>query len=202
MNRAKVYLGLGSNLGDRVDNISRALELLDGNIDIGLTSSVYETEPWGYTAQPRFLNCVSEGFTSLQPAALLRAVKDAEVAVGRRPTFPGGPRVVDVDILFYGKCALTEPDLEIPHPRMAERAFVLVPLSEIAPDLVHPILERTVEELVRALGSSTGADQGQLDGVRLWGPPIFHRSRARTSADNGPLDNSNTGSGAALGGPR
>ncbi len=172
MGQVRVYLGLGSNLGDREANLRYALELLGRGIALERTSSLYDTEPWGYEDQPRFLNCVCEGRTSLQPSALLAAVKEVERTVGRGPTSPDirwGPRIVDVDILFYGQQVIREPALEVPHPRLAERAFVLVPLAEIAPAHLHPVLKLTVAELLLRMSDSQGS---ALKEVRLWAAPI------------------------------
>ena len=167
----RVYLGLGSNLGDRQGNIRTALELLGNSIAVIKTSSVYETEPWGYEEQPRFLNCVCEGTTRLVPRALLTAAKEVEMAVGREPTFPNGPRLLDVDILLYGHQVVREPGLEIPHPRMWERAFVLVPLAEIAEAYLHPVLGQTVGQLLHSLASIQGSEDGLPEGVKWWSAP-------------------------------
>lgn len=160
-----VYLGLGSNLGDRSANLQRALGLLDAQLKLRAVSSLYETEPWGYQDQPRFLNCACAVTTLLPPRELLAAVKHVERSMGREPSFPDGPRLIDVDILLYGQSVLSEPDLEIPHPRLAERAFVLVPLSEIDPSLVHPVLKRTVGDLLEELGPG---EDGLPKGVERW----------------------------------
>lgn len=154
------YLGLGSNLGNREWNIAKAIELLSQRIKIELTSSLYETEPVGYLDQPRFLNAVCQVSTGLSPQALLAVAKGIESKLGRRPSFLNAPRTIDVDILFYDERVIDMPELTIPHPRLVERAFVLVPLMEIASHLVHPQNGNTIAELLSAV-------QG-LDGVRKW----------------------------------
>lgn len=174
----RVYLGLGSNLGDREGNLRRAVEMLEKNVGLERTSSIYETAPWGYLEQPHFLNCVCEGRTAMQPLELLALVKDVERALGREPmgesSIRWGPRVLDVDILFYGQRAVRESGLEVPHPGLVDRAFVLVPLEEIAPDFRHPVLKLTVAELLQRF--SPADDQGVVgsttEGVRLWAAPI------------------------------
>lgn len=131
-----VFLALGSNLGDRLVNIETARIELSTETMIKQLSSVYETPPWGFLSQPAFLNQVLEASTSLDPYELLKYVKEIEQKMGRTKTFRNGPRVIDIDILVYGNQSIDTPDLVIPHPRMLERGFVLVPLAEIAPDLV------------------------------------------------------------------
>ena len=164
----RAYLGLGANLGDREASLTQALVLLQNAPDlvVARSSSVYETAPWGYTQQPDFLNCVLEVETRLSPVALLRRTQGVEQAVGRQPTFRYGPRLIDVDILLYGGAVLNldQPDLQLPHPRLAERAFVLTPLAELAGELVHPVLRRSMAELALTV-------DGQ-EGVRRWGPPL------------------------------
>jgi 2-amino-4-hydroxy-6-hydroxymethyldihydropteridine diphosphokinase len=148
---AVVYLGLGSNLGNREDSLKKALELISHRLRLGKVSSIYDTEPLGETKQPRFLNMVCEVSTTLPPAALLVMLKGFELKLGRNPGRSGAPRPIDIDILFYGDQVVKSPDLIIPHPRLAERAFVLVPLAEIAPALAHPVLHKTVNELLDAI---------------------------------------------------
>ena len=136
-----VYVGLGSNLGDREATVRRALDLLksDGEIEIVAVSSLRETDPVGYTDQPRFLNGAAALRTDLPPRALLERLQDVERELGRDRTGPRyGPRTIDLDLLLYGSEVVDEPGLEIPHPRLAERAFVLEPLAELDESLVVP----------------------------------------------------------------
>ncbi len=144
----RVYLSLGSNLGDRRDNLERALRRLGETpgLRIGRVSRKYRSAPLGVTEQPEFLNLAAEAFTTLAPTELLRAVKSLEAALGRPKTGPRwGPRVIDIDILLYDGAPVEAPDLVVPHPGMEERAFVMVPLAEIAPDLVLPSGRRAAE---------------------------------------------------------
>src|SRR2546426_525753 len=133
-----VYLGLGSNLGDREANIRSAIALLSQHLAIVKAAPIYETEPLGYADQPSFLNTACLVSTELSPEELLRLAKNIEKEIGRTPSFLNGPREIDIDILMYGDLVLDIPGLSIPHLRIAERAFVLVPLAEIAPGVVHP----------------------------------------------------------------
>jgi len=174
MDRVTVYLGLGTNLGCREENLETCIRRLSGqNEPAGLegpftpgdllllrSSATYETEPWGFPDQGPFLNCVLEMSTAVDPAELLAGVKELETAMGRQAGERYGPRLIDIDILLYGREVVDLPGLQIPHPRLHQRAFVLVPLAELAPELIHP-----------SLGSSIGDLGGRVDGkdgVRKW----------------------------------
>ena len=146
-----VYLGIGSNMGSRQDNLDKALELLSQRVTLGQVSSIYDTEPVGDADQPRFLNLVCQIKTRLDPVGLLTLAKSIESKLGRKMSGPNSPRPIDIDILFFGDQILESPKLVIPHPRIEERAFVLIPLSEIAPELVHPVSSKTAKEMLDAL---------------------------------------------------
>ncbi len=143
-----VFLGTGSNLGDRLANLQKAIHALNDIAPIDQASRVYETQPWGFTDQPAFLNQALSATTDLDPFDLLDSIKMMENEIGRTPTFRYGPRIIDIDILFFDDLVLDEERLTIPHPHITERAFVMVPLHEIAPQLVHPRLQRTIHDLI------------------------------------------------------
>jgi len=134
-------------------NIHRALRLLaTQGVEIETVSSIYETEPWGVRDQPRFLNATCAIDTSYPPHALLTVLKEIEVTMGRTPSTRYGPRLIDLDILLYDDLVIDTPDLKIPHPEMLRRAFVLLPLADIAPEAVHPITGLSIAEHLRRLG--------------------------------------------------
>ena len=146
-----IYLSLGSNIGDREAHLEAALgQLASNDLRILRVSPIYETEPLELTAQRRFLNLVAEAGTSLFPMQLLARVGRIERALGRVRTVPNGPRTIDIDILLYASSVVRSPTLEIPHPRMAARRFVLAPLADLNPDLRHPVTHRTVKEMLAA----------------------------------------------------
>ena len=147
-----VYIGIGSNLGDRKANCMRAIELLAGKgIVVRKESSLYETDPWGDKNQPKFLNMAIEIETELKPQDLLGILAGIEKELGRKKSRKWGPRIIDLDILLYNSITIDQDDLKIPHPFMHERDFVLKPLYEIAPDVKHPVLNLSTGELLQKL---------------------------------------------------
>jgi 2-amino-4-hydroxy-6-hydroxymethyldihydropteridine diphosphokinase len=153
-----VYLSLGSNIGDRLANLRAAIDALSpAGIHVNRISSVYETEPVDYLEQSWFHNCVVEAETNLEPLALLRSLQALESLLGSKKEFPKGPRLIDLDILFYGSETIATPELQVPHPRLHHRRFVLVPLAEIAPALTHPSLQSSAAELLARV-----ADQSKV----------------------------------------
>jgi 2-amino-4-hydroxy-6-hydroxymethyldihydropteridine diphosphokinase len=151
----RVFLGLGSNIGDRAANIGRARRLLEevAGVRVVGMSSLIETRPVGYEDQPDFINAALEIETTLEPRGLLTQIKRIEREIGRKETFRFGPRVIDIDILLFGDRLVDDPGLTIPHPRMHERRFVLGPLAEIAPEVVHPVLKTRIIDLLDQLDS-------------------------------------------------
>lgn len=160
-----VYLGLGSNLGDRRSNLLNALQLLGERLILERISSLYETRPVGYEEQPLFLNAVCRAAVEIGPFQLLSIIKGIEVALGRESSFPNAPRPIDVDILLYGDLIIDSPQLMVPHSRLQERAFVLIPLAEIGLDLVHPINGRSIGDLASGVQGREGVRK--IDKLRI-----------------------------------
>ncbi|NBC47174.1 MAG: 2-amino-4-hydroxy-6-hydroxymethyldihydropteridine diphosphokinase [Gammaproteobacteria bacterium] len=152
---ATVYLSLGTNLGDRAYNLERAVTRLTEVLDALVLSSVYETDPWGLVDQPDFYNLCALGETTLEPRALLRLLKHLERALGRVDGTLWGPRLIDIDLLFYDDQVLDEPALQVPHPRIRGRAFVLIPLLDLVEDLEHPALKRSIRSLASEVDATT-----------------------------------------------
>jgi len=145
---ATVYIGMGSNIGNRESNCWDAIKRMQmKDITIKKTSSMHETEPWGLKEQPKFINMAIEAETRLSPEELLKTLKDIEKDMGRKEGVKWGPRIIDLDILFYNDILIDMENLHIPHPLLHKRDFVLLPLFEIAPDKVHPVLKKTIRQL-------------------------------------------------------
>jgi len=151
---AVIFIALGSNMGDRQANLSAAIEALEPEVLPVACSPVYETPPWGYLDQQKFLNQVVKAETQLMPTALLDYIKEIEEQQGRQETLRNGPRSLDLDIIFYDQEVINSPPLTIPHPRMETRAFVLVPLADLAPHYKHPILGVSVINLLSKVDKS------------------------------------------------
>ena len=152
--KVTVFIALGTNLGDRMANLTRALELLQPQVQVTEQSDVFETIPWGVRDQPLFLNQVIKGTSQLAPEELLVFLKAIETEMGREPSVRYGPRLIDLDILLYGDEQIQTERLQIPHPRMLERAFVMLPLAQLAPDLVIPGTDEPVIEILDNLDPS------------------------------------------------
>jgi 2-amino-4-hydroxy-6-hydroxymethyldihydropteridine diphosphokinase len=151
-----VFLSLGSNVGDREKNLRTAIAALpELGVQLKKVSSIYETEPVDLLEQPWFLNCVVEGETTVPPATLLRELRELEQQMGSKKLVPRGPRLIDLDILVYGERTIDSPELQVPHPRMHLRRFVLAPLAEIAPDLKHPTWRGTAAQLLNGLSDNS-----------------------------------------------
>lgn len=172
-----VWVGLGSNLADRLKNLQSAIQALSSFLKVEQVSSLYLTEPVGYRDQPFFLNACLRGRTQLSPFSLLEKMKEIEKNLGREETFPGGPRVIDLDLLFFDQSIIERNDLFLPHPRVQERGFVLLPLIELSPHFLHPRLKKELLELwsdwegqeaLRWL-SGPGWEKGESDKT----PPLF-----------------------------
>jgi 2-amino-4-hydroxy-6-hydroxymethyldihydropteridine diphosphokinase len=162
-NEKSVYIGMGSNMGDRAATLARAITAMNAaGVHILRRSGLYATEPVEGPPQPWFLNCVAEAETTLLPVQLLHALQRIELEFGRRRTTPRVPRTLDLDILLYGSSVIHTPDLEVPHPRLPFRRFVLVPMAELIPNFRHPVLQKSIAELL--------AETPDTGGVRLWHP--------------------------------
>jgi len=164
MARVIIYLSLGSNLGDRAANLRQAIQLLpEASVSVLRISSIYETEPVDFLNQPWFLNCVVEGETPAEPRPLLDGLQAIEGKLGSQKLIPRGPRIIDLDILFYDGEVIHEAGIEIPHPRLTERRFVLVPLAELAPEFRHPVSGVAAKEMLHATSDRSS--------VRIWETP-------------------------------
>ncbi|MFZ1474007.1 MAG: 2-amino-4-hydroxy-6-hydroxymethyldihydropteridine diphosphokinase, partial [Anaerolineae bacterium] len=158
-----IFLALGSNLGERRANLVQAIQRLGQAVQIGALSNVYETPPWGVTDQPAFYNLALAGVTSLTPSALLTFAKQIEQDMGRQPAVRNGPRLIDIDLLLYDNLVYASEALVLPHPRLHERAFVLGPLAEIAPHVVHPVIGTTMQRLLGQVNRDHIVPIGPID---------------------------------------
>ena len=158
-----IYLGLGTNLGDRAANLQAAIAGLAEKMVITAVSPIYQTPPWGVVAQPDFLNLCVAAECDLGPKELLAFVKNLEIEIGREPAVRWGPRLIDIDLLFYSDQIIEAENLTVPHPGMAERIFVLRPLADIVPDFVHPVLYQTIMQLCQAV---------ENEGIRPFTPAL------------------------------
>ena len=149
-----VFIALGTNLGNRLANLQAAIQSMPPEVIVLAESHIYETPPWGYKDQPAFLNMVIKAETELEPEQLLQYLKELETELGREQSFHWGPRLIDLDILFYDDLVIDTPPLVIPHPRLHERAFVLIPLADVAPDYIHPLLGERVWDLLQRVDIS------------------------------------------------
>jgi 2-amino-4-hydroxy-6-hydroxymethyldihydropteridine diphosphokinase len=157
LNSETVYLGLGGNLGYREENLRKVREFISERLKIDKASSIYETEPISEIKQPKYLNMVVKTHTSLSPTGLLITLKSIEIKMGRMPDpRPNAPRIIDIDILIYGDKIVNNDQLIIPHVRLHERAFALVPFAEIAPEVIHPVLHKTIKELCQDVSGKEG----------------------------------------------
>jgi len=162
-----VYLALGTNLGHRQANLEAALRRLSPQVSVLAVSKLYETAPVYVLEQPPFLNIAIKAETSLPAPVLLNFLKTLETKIGRQNTVRFGPRLIDLDIIFYGDLVLDTPALQVPHPRLAERGFVLRPLADVGPEVVHPVLHQTVAQLLAALPPENG-----ILNTLNWQPPL------------------------------
>lgn len=158
----KAYIGLGTNTGDRKKNILRALDLLQNHFEITNKSSIYETEPIGYMYNDWFFNSVIEIDTSLQPQELLEKLHIIENSFGRNRTIKYGPISLDLDLLFYGDKIIERFDLHVPHSKIPDRRFVLLPMAEIAPDFVHPITNSTMKDMLNSISKDKSVKKTRI----------------------------------------
>jgi 2-amino-4-hydroxy-6-hydroxymethyldihydropteridine diphosphokinase len=180
-----VFIGIGSNVGDRLASCREAVRRVGSTpgVRIKKISSLYETEPVDYLEQNRFYNAVIAIETSLSPGALLKSCQAIEHRLGKKILIPKGPRTIDLDLLFYDGEIIDEPGLQIPHPALCDRAFVLIPLTEIAPDFIHPALHTSVTQILRRLNTETSR-RNISTGIEKIAPPGWEKI---SLASNGPF---------------